>query len=328
MTTNSNGNSLLIQGRIVWTSGNSLFEGKHRKNMNTNQLEYDDKGQPVIEYGFGLAVPKIDPRTNQFTAEYVKIYQAIHGEALTLYPSGQLPPNFALKYKDGDGVDHNGAPFNTREGYAGHIVLACTTRIPIKFFRFEGNQNILVNDGIKCGDYVNVQLNIKAHPAKGQSKPGVYLNPSAVQLIQPGKEIINMPSGDQMFGNAAPQYAGEVVAPTHAPMPNMGAGQNLQAPPAMPGQGFGGTPPAGTHYAPQPAPAPHYGVLPQTHQPAPQAAPPMPGMPPVGNGHMGQPGNAVGMPGTPYGQPNSGNMSAPPAYPSNPGMPPMPGMPR
>jgi hypothetical protein len=300
MTTQSNGSSLMVQGRIVWTSGKTLFEGAHKKDQNTNQLVYDQNGQPVISYGFGLAIPKTDPRTGQPTEMFKLVWETMHKEAFTLYPSGQIPPGFAMKYKDGDGVDHKGVSFAQREGHAGHIILACTTYIPIKFFRFEGGNNILVNDGIKCGDYVNVQLNIKAHPAKGQGKAGLYLNPSAVQLIQPGKEIINTPSGDQLFGQAAPVYQGVVdayqaptmpnVAAQPAPMmPPMGAPAPMTAAPAMPA------------YAPQGAPAPapaHYGVLPQTHQPA--------GMP------MG------------HAQPHNTGYVAPtgaPAMPAFPGMP-------
>jgi len=282
--TQGNGNNLLVQGRIVWSIGSSLFEGKKKTDYNSGQVILDEMGQPIIEYGFGIAIPKIDPRTGQPTAEFQKVWQTLHQEAFTLYPNGQLPSNFAMKYKDGDGVDDKGKPFADREGYKGHIVLSCTTQIPIKYFIFQGGNNILVNDGIKVGDYVNVQLNVKAHPPKGRGLPGLYLNPSAVQLIQPGKEIINTPSGDQMFGMQAPVYNGEVIAPVNAPMPNM------QAAPAMPfTQQQAPTQPAQ-------APAPHYGVLPQNMQPAQQApmqapvtpnmgqvfnggVPPMPGMP-------------------------------------------------
>ena len=267
MTTQSNGNNLVVQGRIIWNIGPNLFEGKAKTDYNTGAPVLDQVGNPKMEYGFGLAIPKVDPTTGANTAEYVKVWEALHKEAMTLYPSGQIPPGFAMKFKDGDGIDHNGKPFADREGYAGHIVLMCTTQIPIKYFLFQGGNNILVNDGIKNGDYVNAQLNIKAHPAKGQGKPGLYLNPSAVQLIQAGKEIINTPSGDQLFGAAAPVYAGQMVADTAPQMPQ----QNVA--PAMAPQA-----PAAAPAAPV-APA-HYGVLPQTHQPA--AAPQAPAMPPQG----------------------------------------------
>ena len=241
--TQSNGTSILVQGRIVWTLGSDIFQGKVKTDDRTKQVIIDQKtGQPVVEYGFGLAIPKIDPRTGQNSAEYVKVWQALNAEALSIFPTGHIPQGFSMKYKDGDGVDHNGVPFSNREGHAGHIILACVTRIPIKYFRFEGGNNILVNNGFKCGDYVNVQLNIKAHPALGQSKAGLYVNPSAVQFIAAGKEIINTPSGDQLFGTQSPVYSGEVIAQQVPPMGMMNNQQppmNNQMPPQqnMPMQG-------------------------------------------------------------------------------------------
>lgn len=327
MTTQSNGENLLVQGRIVWVNG-SLFEGQTKTDFNTKQPIMGQDGQPKKEYGFGLAIPKVDPQTGQQTEEFQKVWNALHQQAFTLYPNGQIPPGFAMKYKDGDGVDHNGKPFADREGYKGHIVLACTTQIPIKFFRFEGGNNILVNDGIKCGDYVNVQLNVKAHPAKGQGKAGLYLNPSAVQLIQPGKEIVNAPSGDAIFGQAAPAYNGQVEAPTQPQMPAQGQ-------PPMPGQTPAPQPQqAPQQPAPQPAPQqpapqpgqvpganPHYGVIPDNLQPgqAPQGNAPVP---PVGQGTPSQ---------NPSTQQNVNAGFAQAASPSNtqqaptPQMPPMPG---
>lgn len=320
----NNGTSLMVQGRLVWTVGKTLFEGEVKKDQNTKQIVYGEDGQPVMNYGFGLAIPKIDPRTGQHTEIFKQVWEVMHKEAFTLYPSGQLPPGFAMKYKDGDGIDHNGQPFANREGHAGHIILACTTQIPFKTFVWENGNNVVVNTGIKCGDYVNVQLNIKAHPAKGQGKAGLYLNPSAVQLIQPGKEIINTPSGDQIFGMTAPQYsAGPVEAHTAPTMPQMGQPAPTMTPP--PGQNYSvpQNSPQQQQYnniaaapsAPAPQAQPHYGVLPQQHQPAPQqqqyAAPqaPAPQMPQQQT----------------YAQPAPQTYAAPA---NNGGMPPMPGMPR
>lgn len=279
-------NNILVQGRIVWLVGRTPFEGKPLTDDNGRPV-LDDNGQPAIEYGFGLAIPKVDPRTNQFTKEYNEFKAAADKEIYALYPSGQVPHDFAKKYKDGDvDVDQNGKPFREREGYAGHIVVACKTRIPLKFYKFEGGNNILVVDGFKNGDYVNVQLNVKGHPAKGRGKAGLYINPSAIQFIQAGKEIINAPSGDQLFGTNAPAYSGQVIAPVAPPMPGMP--QNAPMPPQQgyaPQQGYNQAPPA--QNAPMPpqqgysqAPAqPHYDVLPPHMQPPQQQgynqAPPM-----------------------------------------------------
>ena len=320
MTAQGNGNNLLVQGRLIWTLGSDMFAGQVKTDMQTKAPIISKDGvNPVIEYGFGLAIPKIDPATGQNTEEYIKVWQALNAEAMTLYPSGQIPQDFAMKYKDGDAaIDKNGKSYAEREGYAGHFVLTCTTRIPIKYFIYQGGNNVLVNDGIKCGDYVNAQLNIKAHPAIGQGKAGLYVNPGCVQLIAPGKEIINAPSGDQVFGQAAPGYNGQIEQPVQPAMPAMAT----PGAPVMPAAAL--------------APGsvdPHYGVLPPGHQPV-QPMMPAPGgviqgnpyaapqMPVMGN----PPAPVVGHPAmTAVGAPPAMPGSVPPAYPGNPAAPTLPG---
>jgi hypothetical protein len=357
MSQQANDKGFMAQGRLVWTIGQSLFEGRGKTDMRTKQPVIDTKtGLQVIEYGFGLAIPKIDPATGQPTAMYSAVWQALHQEAYKIFPSGHLPKDFAMKYKDGDTeIDSSGVPYSAREGYAGHFVLSCTTRIPFKGYVFQGGNNIQVATGIKCGDYVNVQISLGSHAPAGTAKGGLYVNPSAVQLVQEGKEIVNSPSGDQMFGTNAPAYAGQVVAHTAPTMPNMGA----PAPGMHPGQA-----PMQGHHAPAAAPAmpgqyahpghtappaqPHYDVLPQTVHPGHHAAPPaMPGQyahpghtapPAMGNAPVGPAGHHAAPPVN-YAHPAPGtHPSQPMTYPSNPGYPaqpghahatpPMPGLPR
>lgn len=242
----------MVQGRIVWVSGD-LFKGKKETIFGTSSPKLNKKGEQSMQYGFGLAVPK-SVLNQTAPGQPGEIWAAIHEEAYKLYPSRQLPPAFAMKYKDGDGVDDKGISFAQREGYAGHLIFACTTSLPIKFFKWENGQNILINEGIKCGDYVNVQLGIEAHPAIGQGKPGLYLNPNAVQFLGFGKEIINAPSGDQVFGVGAPP-----LPPGASATPIVPPGMIM--PTGIPNM----APQAGTF---QPPPVqPHYGVLPPTHQP-------------------------------------------------------------
>lgn len=277
MSQSSSGKTVMVAGRIVWTVGN-LFSGAQKTNMQTKQPIIGTDGKPVMEYGFGLAVPK--SVLNQMgTGEAGEIWAAMHQEAYTLFPSRQIPPSFAMKYKDGDtAIDEKGVPYSQREGYAGHIVLACKTQIPIKYYRYENGQNILTNEGIKCGDYIEVQLSVKAHAATGNAKSGLYLNPMAVRFLGYGKEIVNKPSGDQIFGTTAPVIpqgasptplaTGGFIVPSAAPAPQQFAA------PQMPQAS-----------APQPA-APHYGVLPQQFQPQqmPQAPTPAFGGVPTPNG--------------------------------------------
>jgi hypothetical protein len=280
----------MVQGRIVWTAGD-LFKGKVKTIFGTQTPKTGPTGEVQMDYGFGLAVQIASLSDPVLGA----VWQAMHEEAYTLYPNRAIPPSFAMKYKNGDSdVDETGRPYALREGYPGHIVLACTTSLPIKFFRFENGQNILINEGIKCGDYVNVQLTVKAHPAIGAGKAGLYLNPNAVQFLGYGKEIVNTPSGDQIFGTALPPMPAGASAIPLAPAP----GQMLVSP----------APVAAPAAPPMPmaaAPQPHYAVVPAAFQPPPggqPAAPPMPMAPPVA--------------------------AATGAYPPTPGMPVYPGVPR
>jgi hypothetical protein len=254
----------MVQGRIVWSSGD-LFKGRVKTEFGTQIPRRNQAGETMMDYGFGLAVPKSE------LAKPDSIWSAIHEEAFTLFPSRQLPPSFAMKYKDGDGIDDKGVSFAQREGYAGHLVFACTTSLPIKFFRFENGQNILINEGIKCGDYVNIQLSIKAHGAIGAGKAGLYLNPNAVQFLGYGKEIINQPSGNQIFGLTMPAVPQGASATPIAPQPGAMLVPQPGAP--MPG-GFMAAPP---QPAAQPV-QPHYGVVPPQFQPPPGGQPT--GMPP------------------------------------------------
>lgn len=296
----SNGRTVMVQGRTVWTSGD-LFKGKVKTEFGTQRPKLNDQGEPMKEYGFGLAVPKA-VLSQAGPGQPGEVWGALHEEAYTLYPSRQLPPGFAMKFKDGDGVDHNGAPYSQREGYAGHIVLTCTTTIPIKYFKFENGSNILVNEGIKCGDFVYVQAQIKAHGAMGAGKAGLYVNPMAVQLIGYGKEIVNTPSGDQIFGTTAP------------PVPE-GASSAPVAPQAGP-------------LVPEGAPPqPHYGVVPQSLQPqAPQAMPQPQAAPqatPQPQQAMPQPQQAAPQPQAPQA-PQGFPAPAQPAQPQAGGLPPAP----
>jgi len=320
----SEGFTCFVQGRIVWTVSGNVFQGKPSLDQNTKQPRMDKRGQPLVQYGFGLAVPKTV--LNQCgPGQPGEIWAKMHEAAFTLYPSRQIPPGFAMKYKDGDGIDDKGAPFNTRTGYAGNLVFALTQFLPIKFYKHENGNNILINEGIKCGDYVNVQVSIEAHTAVGSAKPGLYMNPNAVQLIGFGTEIINRPTGDQIFGMNAPAVPMGASATPIAPAFNPPAAPMPQLSTSGPG-GYGqfgaGQPPQ--QLAPAPAPAPHYAILPPQHQ-QPQAPAPVQ--------QWGQPAYP-GAP-SPAMTPAPVQQFAPapvqqfaPAPMSQPGFPALPGVPR
>lgn len=271
----SEGRVAMIQGRIVWSAG-KLFEGQVKTIYGTQTPQLNQQGERVIEYGFGLAVPKAELADPNRGGPF---WTAMHEEAWLLFPSRQIPPAFAMKFKDGDGVDDKGKPFASREGYPGCLVFSIKTQQTIRFFRWENGQNIQVNEGIKCGDYVEVQVRVKSHPAIGQGKAGLYLNPMAVRFVAAGKEIINAPSGDQIFGAGMPPPPTNFVPPEAPPV-----GQMIIAPPAPGGY------PAPAAAAPT-APAPHYGVVPPAFQPPPGGQPIAPMMPaPPAAAHPAMPG--------------------------------------
>jgi len=274
------GKTLMVMGRIIWTCG-ELFKGRGKVIYGTTQPKLNAAGEQSREYGFGLAVP---------FANIAEVWQSLHEQAYTLHPSQVLPPGFAMKYKNGGGtsnIDDKGQPYDLREGYAGHLVLACTMSMPIKFFKFDAalNKNEIINEGIKCGDYVNVQLNIVPHGPVGQGKPGLYLNPNAVQFVGYGKEIISAPSGDAIFGNTAPPLVSGASATPLAP-PTTGM---TTPPPGAPAPTAAMPTPATHPPIAAPAPVaqvpppvvPNYQVIPQTHQPAAVAQPAMPAIPSV-----------------------------------------------
>lgn len=292
MSNTSDGTSVMVQGRIVWTGGD-IFAGSLVTDFNTKQPVLDAEGNQKREWSLGIAVPK-----DQLSNDPANIWAAMHGEAAKIFPQG-LPPDFAMKYKDGDGVDHNGKPFGDRTGYAGCMVFSLSTRIKPSFFRYEGGQNVLVNDGIKCGDYVNVQVGVKAHGPVGRGKAGLYMNLYAVQLVGYGEEIINKPSGNNIFGQEAPSVPQGASATPLAPQGGMPAMPSApQTAPASAQQPVAPQPmqaPA-PQAAPQPAAPvapvaqPHHGVLPPAHQPAAPVAQPAAPAAPVQGGMPMPPG--------------------------------------
>lgn len=259
----------LLEGRIVWKSGD-LFKGQPQTVYGSQTPKLDKNGKQAIQYGFGLAVPKM--KDGQQNAQLMDFMQSMQGEALKVYPSGHIPPSFAYKFKDGDtAIDEKGVPYNQRPGYAGCIVFSLTTQMPINWFRYESGKNIMINEGVKCGDYVRTQVTMKAHPSEGSGKAGMYLNPNAVQLIGYGEEIVSrgnamLADGDAIFGATAP------VTP-------MGASSQPVAPPgqfpgmtAVPAQPYGGVLPQHMQQGfqqPQQAPIPGQFMQPgQSQQPA------------------------------------------------------------
>jgi hypothetical protein len=243
--------TLLPVGRIVWghpTTG--------RVKLDNNKKPVLKDGKQVTQWAFGVAIPKAD-----FEA---KVWPIWAQEAMKLFPSGQFPPKFAWKYKNGDtDRDDTGAPLSAREGYAGHYVISVSTEFQApKLFKTNGaGFEELPSDAIKCGDFVQVNINVANHPANPNaagSQAGLYVNPRGVLFVAYGQEIVNGPDAATMFQGATPTVLPPgasltPLAPTTVQMPGStpaAAPPPPAAQPQMPG-GMGNVPPA---VAPPPPP--------------------------------------------------------------------------
>lgn len=289
-----------LVGRIVW--GNPGKSSVKTDNKTKQPVIRD--GQPVVQWTFGVAYPKAGFIAN--------IWPAMNQEAASGYPNG-VPPGFAWKMVDGDGIDRQGKPYNQREGYAGCWVLAISTEaFAPNIFRQEGNGYVQVPpENIKTGDFVAVALNIKVNVPKDKSHtPGLYVNPQGVLFVGYGQPIINGPDAQSMFGGQQFQ-----LPPGASATPLMPAGA-----PGMPGQGAmpGYAPPVSSGPLPG-APQPQPSGYPGAPQPGYQ---PMPGQPQPGYGAPPAPGYAPPPPQPGYGGPGGYPGAPQPGMPSAPLPPP------
>ena len=198
--------------RIVW--GNPA-KPVIQKDLNTKQDKIGKDGQPVQEWGCGLAFTKEE--FNQL------IWPHMAAEAATIFPNG-VPSNFSWKFVDGDTIDKKGNPYSNREGYAGCIVLTVKTVAfaPDICKNENGAYRKIDPSEIKTGDYVRVDLNFKANaPANSMHTPGMYVNPNGFELVGYGNEIVSQGSFDAQASFGGQQVAlpaGASATPT-SPVP-------------------------------------------------------------------------------------------------------------
>ena len=313
------GIDIVVQGRIVWGG----VKQQIKKVYGTQTPAINPKtNEQIVEWAFGLAIPKLAPESNQNEiANLQVIWNAICSEGArmgfqppAIVPKGQamqMPTQgFHWKFDDGDGRKPDGSPYP--EHSRGCIIVACKTRIPLKLMAWENGKCVQVTeDQIKCGDYVQVALNIEAH---GNPNAGLYINPSFVARFAYGEAIVNQVDPTSIFGSTPPPMP---VGGSATPM----GGGFMQAP------GFGsvntGSPAQGFN-------APQFGGVPNTMQAAPGQVQQVPASPApnyaVLPGQFQQPAGPTGSPSYPqqqspqvpggmaYGQP----MATGPAMPQAP----------
>ena len=245
---------MTISGRLLWTlaPSNNPMERVTAKNRQSGQVIYDKSGQPVQQTTFSLAVPKGSPQLDQ-----LKQLQQV--EILKIYPSGQVPKNFAHKMVDGDiDVDDKGRPYSQREGHAGHMVIAFNARFPVNWYQYDGANYQEISSGVKVGDYVDVNFTIAAHgPSNNGGAPGFYVEPKAVLFKGVGDAIekkVQTADPHKAFGGGQ-GFGQQQVAPAQQfqqqqPMqPNQQFQQPQWQPQATPNQAPQGQP-MGNGFAP------------------------------------------------------------------------------
>ena len=314
------GIDIVVQGRIVWGG----VKQQIKKVYGTQTPAINPKtNEQIVEWAFGLAIPKPSAQSNQNeVANFQTIWNAICSEGARLGFQQPGAPGFHWKFDDGDGRKPDGSPYP--EHSRGCIIVACKTRIPLKLMAWENGKCVQVTeDQIKCGDYVQVALNIEAH---GNPNAGLYINPSFVARFAYGEAIVNQVDPTSIFGNtpppmpvggsATPMGGGFMQAPGFGTNPMAGSNQMGQqgSLPMASQQSFGG------QQASAPV-QPNYGVLPGQFQPGQQQAPQGPGGMAYGQPNAAGPTmpqqNQQGMMGNGYAQPaGPGQMMNQPVQPA------------
>ncbi len=241
-------------------------------------------GQPTIKYFFAVAVPKTPGATHWANEPWA---QAVWALGHNSWPQGQAQsPTFAWKIEDGDSTVPNGAGKRNcdREGFAGCWIVNLSSNYAPKVY--DAQLNPLVVDGaVKRGYYVEALATVKSN--EEPTKPGIYINHSAVIFRDYGPEISSGPDVRAHFTpsalpvpqNGAPPVPGLPGAPPPVPAPVPGGAPPVPGAPAAP--------PAPTAVAPHVAymtpPVPGAGGAP----PPPAAAPPPPAAAAVWKGPPG-----------------------------------------
>ena len=269
-----------------------------------------NKGQPRTDYFAALAFPKTDATVQALITPMVQ--QAASSYA-SLFPNGAQPnnpaahwgcslPKFSFKIMDGDGVDDNGKPNSSKDGFAGHWVIKFSSGFaPQVWTRAknlpDGHPSKALNTDpetlvqlqatdaalVKRGFYyrINASIDGNGQQLPGGS-PGLYTNYNLVELVAFGEEITSGPVAAEVFGAPAGSIPTTGHVATTSP-PN----------PAPPRAAPSGLTPAGhlTPTATWPAGFTHsqmtaagwtddalvqagYATRPQPPAPAPAAAPP------------------------------------------------------
>lgn len=165
-------------------------------------------GQPTQKYFIACAGSKTD-------AEVIKLKALFDAEARTAWPQffpvpggPCVNPNFSTKIIDGDGVDQNGKPNNTKEGFAGCWIFRFSSSYPPKCFaagKYQPHEALQVVGGVNPiprGHFVRVAGNVSGN--NNAQRPGLYVNLNMIEWNSVGPVIVSGPDASQVFGGGAP----------------------------------------------------------------------------------------------------------------------------
>ena len=218
-------------------------------------------GQPTTRHFIGLAIAKAEPAFTALQAKAVEVARA--GFPQMFDAAGNCTnPNFAFKITDGDSVVPNqkGVKPCDREGFPGHWVIGFSNGFAPKIYTQRGEAIITDPTGMKRGDYVRVNAQLKDNESLQQ--PGLYWNHNMIELCAYGTEIQAGPSGADVFGDAPtalPQGASATPVASGPPLAQPTQAAPLAPPAAVapgalpPSQIPFGQPIAGAVAAPPPA---------------------------------------------------------------------------
>ena len=180
-------------------------------------------GQPTQKYFIAVAFKKTDAAFLALKAQFEQVARAAFP---ALFPNGVcVNPNFSWKIVDGDGLDQNGKPNSSKDGFAGHWIVRFSSSYPPKCFaagHYQPHEQLTDPKSIPRGHYVRVAGNVSDNIPS--NKPGLYVNLNMIEWASIGDVIVSGPDASQVFGATA----------TPAAMPPPSAPQAVAPPPAAP----------------------------------------------------------------------------------------------
>lgn len=215
------------EGRLVQ---GDAFEPQ-TKDQNGNPLVVKtgpNAGQPTQRWFMAVAYDKRHPETLPYLQKLAEIARAAWPAYFTAFNPNNPPlfgcshPRFSIKIMDGDGVDDNGKPNNTKEGFAGHWVVKYSSSFQAPGVWDIGNLDEMarITDprALQRGFYVRMFCSVETNG--NDQRPGIYVNLSKVAIMRPGPIIQTGPSAADAFGGSGPVITTDyTVHPTTPPAP-------------------------------------------------------------------------------------------------------------